>query len=175
MQSCFFVAKQRQLSFCFLVCRLVGLWLMSISICHVWSGNALINFYLFYMFMLKFFVPINNLSNVGTLHQVLVWTITKQRIECLCQAHSTVTQLSLKLTTFWFPSKRTTKVRKRAKIRNQYNQASHLRQLFSSIYKYNVVHVMASICSLDETPKPLNEYHETSGFMLWCAFALFLL
>ena len=32
---------------------------------------------------------------------------------------------------------------------------------------------MASIGSLDETPKPLNEYHENSGFMLGCAFTLF--
>ena len=67
-----FVAKQRQLSFCYLVCRLVSLCLMFISICDVWPANALVNFNLFCMFMLKFFVPINNLSNVGTPHQVLV-------------------------------------------------------------------------------------------------------
>ena len=64
----FFVVKQGKLSFCCLVCRLLTkkIQCMSISICDVLSANVLVYIYLLCLFVLMFYLPIINVSNIGT-------------------------------------------------------------------------------------------------------------
>ena len=49
-----------------------SLWFMPVSICDVWSANALVCIHLFCLLVLMIYVPINNLGHVGEISCLLV-------------------------------------------------------------------------------------------------------